>query len=156
MFFIPSLKGAAHPFYVSLTEIHLKPEKNTAQMSIRVFADDLESALRKLTGFNGHIETAEDSALFMQQISAYFDKRVQIRVNGFHLNFTLLGYEHEENAIWVYFESPLDKNPVEVDINMSILYDFLPGQSNLVHVLWQDQRKSFKLDFPERKYLVRF
>lgn len=151
-----SKKNNEHPFYLSVSDIYFKPEEKIIEVATRVFADDLEEALYKLTGLEGQINGSKEPNKYHKIFEWYFNGRMHISVNDKVIPLIVLGYEMEDNAVWIYFEGTLLEAPKNVEINNSILYDFLQTQSNMVHCHFKDIRKSFKLDYPERKYKIQF
>jgi len=143
--------AAEHPFYVSITEIHIKPSQQLVQLSCRMFTDDLEDALRRLNGVPADLLVPKDEATVNALLNAYVQARVQVQVNGVPQQLQFIGYESDEEAVWVHFEGKLTETPGRVDINNSLLFDFLPGQTNMVHCYLDEKRQSTKLDCPERK-----
>lgn len=141
-----------HPFYLSLTDIYFKPEYKIVEVGVRVFADDFEEALKKLTGIEGQINGSKDSLKYIKVFEWYFQGRLQISVNDKNIPLEVLGYEMEDEAVWIYLEGILNEEVKKVDINNSILYDFIDRQSNMVHCWNKGVRKSFKLNYPDRKY----
>ncbi|MBL0912762.1 MAG: hypothetical protein IBJ09_10360 [Bacteroidia bacterium] len=142
---------AEHPFYVSITEIHIQPQQQLIQLSCRMFADDLEDALRRLNGVAADLLVPKDEATVNALLNAYVQARVQIQVNGVPQQLEYIGYESDEEAVWVHFEGKLTETPGRVDVNNSLLFDFLPGQTNMLHCYLDEKRQSTKLDCPERK-----
>lgn len=141
-----------HPFYLSLTDIYLKPEDKIVEVGVRVFADDFEEALKKLTGMEGQINGSTDTLKYIKVFEWYFQGRLHISVNDKNIPLEVIGYEMEDEAVWVYLEGTLNEDVKKVDINNSILYDYLDRQSNMVHCWYKGKRQSFKLNYPDRKY----
>lgn len=140
-----------HPFYVGITEIRIQPAEKQIQLSCRLFIDDLEDALRRLNGVPANLLVPADEALVHKLLSDYVLARVQIQVNGQPQQLAFIGYESDEEAAWIYFEGPLTETPGRVDVNNSLLYDFIPSQTNMIHCYLGTARKSTKLGCPERK-----
>ena len=141
-----------HPFYLSLTDIYLKPEDKIVEVGVRVFADDFEEALKKLTGMEGQINGSTDTLKYIKVFEWYFQGRLHISVNDKNIPLEVIGYEMEDEAVWIYLEGNLNEDVKKVDINNSILYDYLERQSNMVHCWYKGKRQSFKLNYPERNY----
>lgn len=141
-----------HPFYLSLTDIYFKPEDKLVEVGVRVFADDFEEALKKLIGLEGQINGSKDTLKYNKAFEWYFNGRLHISVNDKNIPLEVLGYEMEDEAVWIYLEGNLEEAPKKVDINISILYDYLDRQSNMVHCWYKGKRESFKLNYPDRKY----
>lgn len=116
-----------------------------------MFTDDLEDALRRLNGVPADLLLPKDEATVNAQLNAYVQARVQVQVNGVPQQLQYIGYESDEEAVWIHFEGKLTETPGRVDLNNSLLFDFLPGQTNMIHCYLDEKRKSTKLDCPERK-----
>ncbi|MES2726908.1 MAG: DUF6702 family protein [Bacteroidota bacterium] len=141
-----------HPFYVSVTEIKFN-KNNTAAISCRLFTDDLQNALFKLYKVKTSLNK-KDTALnaFLEK---YFKERLVINTANKNLTLHCIGYEIEEEATWCYFEAN-GANSNKISISNSLLYDFLPEQSNLIHCYVNNERKSFKLVNPQTQAVFEF
>jgi hypothetical protein len=139
-----------HPFYVSVIEIDHNPKDATAEISVRIFTDDLEKTLQKQTTSTIDIIKPNNKALIDQQISQYIGKTLQLKINNKPVKFNYIGYEIIKESTWAYFEVTEIKEMNTVDINCSILHDFEKSQINLFHVKSKGNQKSYKLDYPNR------
>jgi hypothetical protein len=63
--------------------------------------------------------------------------------------FKYLGFEREDDALMVYYESPKINIPKQVMLENTLLYDFKKEQMNIVHVEINGERKSRKLSQPD-------
>ena len=59
LFVLTAFKTGAHEFYLSVTEIEYKEEKQSLQIITRIFTDDFEEVLRKR--FDDDIRLSLDS-----------------------------------------------------------------------------------------------
>lgn len=134
---------AAHAFHTSLTEIQFNPKEKSLEISIRLFTDDLETALTKLNNGQkimiGGKNDNSDAVLnkYIQQHFAIITPQKQKKP----LNF--VGKELEGDATWVYVEMPNS-----ADVKSHILYnDFMQelfdDQTNLVNFLYAGNKKTF-------------
>lgn len=139
-----------HPFFVSVIEINHNPTEATAEISVRIFTDDLEKTLQKQS--NGTIDIIKPSnkAFIDQQISQYISKHLSLKINGQPVKFNYIGYEIIKESTWSYFEVADVKTLSTIDINCSILHDFETSQINLFHVKSKGNQKSYKLDYPQK------
>lgn len=138
-----------HPFYLSVTELAYDKEEKVFQGSIRVFTNDMEDALTRITGKKADLLNAADTSAVVLTAAAYLKSRFSFAVDGEKINWQLLGYENEEEATWFYIETGSCSSPKQVRIINNILCDFLPQQMNIVHLLVNDQRKSGRINCPE-------
>lgn len=139
-----------HPFFVSVIEIEHNPKDATAEISIRIFTDDLEKTLQKQSTTTIDIIKPNNKAVIDQKISQYMNKMLQLKINGKAVKFNYIGYEIIKESTWSYFEVTEVKEMNSVDINCSILHDFETSQINLFHVKSKGNQKSYKLDYPNK------
>jgi len=145
LLFISSFQKVRHPFFVSVIDINYKQKERTLQLSVKLFTNDLEDALRRTSKYKidilNPINKAEtDSILFN-----YISKRFNITINSKKQTFNFIGYEKEEEAIWTYLEIKNSAQPKKIHIETKLLYDFLPQQINIVHIDINGIKKSSKV-----------
>jgi hypothetical protein len=139
-----------HPFYVSVIEINHNPTEATAEISVRIFTDDLEKTLQKQSTSSIDIIKPTNKALIDQQINQYIGKHLLLKINGKAVKFNYIGYEIIKESTWSYFEVVDVKTLNSIDINCTILHDFETSQINLFHVKSKGNQKSYKLDYPQQ------
>lgn len=139
-----------HPFFVSVIEIEHNPKDATAEISVRIFTDDLEKTLQKQSTGTIDIIKPTNKVLIDQKISQYISKSLQLKINGKAVKLNYIGYEIIKESTWSYFEVTDIKEMNTVDINCAILHDFETSQINLFHVKSKGNQKSYKLDYPNK------
>jgi hypothetical protein len=147
-----SAKKVAHPFFISVTEIRSDSKKQTFQVSCRMFTDDLQEALYKLYQYKTELSAQETGA--DAYLNRYISERLQINVGGKYVPLTFVGYEIEEEATWCYLETTTFPGTGQAQVNNRLLYDFISGQTNLVHFYKDGVRSSSKLNNPD--YYIAF
>lgn len=135
---------------MGLTEITFN-EKPEIQVSVRLFTNDLEDALRKSSGksidiLNPRNKAEADSILFH-----YLNKRLAISINAKPMKLNFIGYEKEEESIWTYMEIKSAKPliPKILQIDNKLLYDYFPGQTHIIRVNRNNTASSKKINNPE-------
>jgi hypothetical protein len=142
--------GIFHPFYVSVTEINHNPKEQTLEVSCKMFSEDLEDILKK------NYKTAVDLTAQKQQpqnekmIQDYISKHLAIQANGKALKLNFIGFEKEAESVYCYFETEKINGVKKLDVTDSILQDFSDKQINIIHVVVNNNRKSQKLDYPDK------
>jgi hypothetical protein len=137
-----------HPYYVSVSDIRIDSESKSVNVSCKLFTDDLQEALYKLNKSEVNLSIQSESQKLM--LEQYFKERFKLTIAGKAIPLKLIGYEIEEEATWCYLEFNKFENLGKVIISNSLLYDFLPEQTNLIHCYYNLNRKSFKLNNPDK------
>jgi hypothetical protein len=141
---------AKHPFYVSVTEINHNATDKTLEIDSKLFAEDLEQILEKNYKTTLDITSDKDKERFDQLIADYFSKHLSLSVNGGAVALTYVGYEVDKESAHCYFQVDHVTTVSKMDINNSILYDFIDSQMNIMHVTVNGKRKSTRLTYPDR------
>lgn len=134
--FILLLCGAfvAHDFYVSIAEIDYNDESKSLEVSVKVFADDLEKVIKDKEGITLHIGEMNENEQCGAYISAYLKEHFKITVDGEEKSLEYLGHEMEKrDAVWSFFEVFDVDQPKDVQIENSILVNEYEGQKNIVY-----------------------
>lgn len=138
-----------HPFYTSVVEIEHNKQEKSLEVICRIFTDDFESILRK--NYNTRVDLFNDSYKNANTlIPDYINRHLAITTDGSAVQLKYVGYERKQEACWCYFEAPSASEPRKISIVSNLLYDFTDKQFNLFHVTVNGNRKSTKLDYPER------
>lgn len=139
-----------HPFFVSVIQIDHNPKEASAEISVRIFTDDLEKTLQKYTTAKIDIVHPKDRNLINQQLSSYIGKYLRLKINGQIVIAKYIGYEIIKESTWSYFEIAGIKEMNQLQIDCALLYDFENNQINIIHAKSKGTEKSYKLDFPNR------
>jgi hypothetical protein len=121
----------AHKFYVSLTDTQYNEESGRLEISSKYFIDDLELALELSP--DEHIVMPMDN-LITAQMSKYLQKHLIFRTDNQNCPLEILGYEVEDDVVWIYLESQEIPKFSEVSVTASQLTDLFEEQQNIVHV----------------------
>ena len=122
-----------HPFYLSVTDLKYNAVEHAIQGSVKVFTNDLESALKRTYRQPVDLMHPKDSTKTATILKNYLEKHLVLSINGQNKTFDLLGFEREEEAVWMYIEIRNCPLPKTVIIENSILYEDLVSQSNIIH-----------------------
>lgn len=137
-----------HPFYISMTDINYHAPTKSLEVSVRIFPDDLESALKKSCKCKVELVQPTNKAAMEKLVAGYIGKRLQIKVNGQPVALQFAGYAEEGGSIWSYFE--VKDVPVlhGLEITNSLLHDYTSQQVNMLHITANGKERSEKLDYP--------
>lgn len=134
-------KKVLHPFHTSVTECVYNEKEKIWELSIRLFQDDFEQALTEFQGkkFQFQFSPSPDGIL-----EAYIRKHVGILVNQkLQTPYRWIGWESQADVIWIYLEIPTDNNLSGVYFQQSVLMDAFSDQTNLIHLVKKDSKKSY-------------
>ncbi len=134
-----------HPFHVTVMEILHKPQEKVVQVSVRIFMDDLEQALRAETGNTNLNITAEDDYDYLNgEVGNYLGNRIRLTSKK-PIALQYLGFEYEDDVLWCYFEATKVKKFDFLEVENSILTEAFSDQENLVHFRRSGEVRSARL-----------
>lgn len=143
-------ENPAHPFHISVTEILHKPEDKSIQMTIRLFSDDLEMALREFSENQDlDIFKKEDSAYLTTLIGKYVLENVSLSTKK-EIELNYLGFEYDNDVIYCYVEAMKVRPFEQLTIRNTLLTSTFDDQENLVHVKKAGKVKSLRMSFSKR------
>lgn len=120
-------------------------------ISCKVFTNDLENALKQLYKESIDLKNTKDEKKAEELLKKYFSSHFSVQTGGEIQQPAYVGYEIEEEAIWIYFEVNDYTAKGKIEITNTLLYDFLPAQNNLIHCIYNGTRKSTRLVNPDQK-----
>jgi hypothetical protein len=138
-----------HPFFVSVVQIDQNTKEKSLEVSVRIFAEDLEATLKKFGNAKIDLQHPTDKAVVDKLITTYIQSKLQLKVDGKPVTMHYIGYEQRLESIWVYLEVDNVSSLKKLDVNCNLLYEFEQKQSNIIHVKAAGSDKSFKLDNPK-------
>ncbi len=145
----------AHKYYFSLTEIKSNTFSKTLSVSSKLFIDDLENALQKANKIKFDLSKSTDNKEVQNAVFNYINSHLQIYLDGKMVPLNLVGFEIENEVVWIYLESTLNKKEFKTTkIINSILYDFSADQTNLVQFKWNNNNYTEKLTYPNKELII--
>ncbi len=148
---------AAHPLYVTVTEINYNAGDKNLEISVKIFTDDFENALTTLNHSKVDLTTPKDKAVADKQVYDYIKGNLQLKLDGKPVSLEFVGFEKETDAVWSYLQvSNTAKAPKTIDIHNSLLHESYDKQINLMHVSVGGTRKSTRLNYPDKDVKIQF
>lgn len=143
--------GAAakpHPLYISVTDIKHNPGDRILEVSCKIFTNDFESVLEKMSGTKVDLSAAADRTAANRLIEQYVVKYLQLRVDGRPVVLHFVGSENERDGTWSYFQVNDIVTVKKIEVTDALLYDSFKQQINILDVTVGGVRKSTRLDCP--------
>lgn len=135
----------AHQFHVSKCLIEYSPEDQAIQISMHIFIDDLEDALRLKGVDQLYICTEKEADKAEQYLEAYLRQQFSLKVNDQAIEYTFLGKEISEDlaAVWCYFEIPNVSQIASLSVRNEILLDLYDDQKNITQIIGPNSKQGF-------------
>jgi len=145
-----------HPFYLSVTDMKYNAKEKSLQTSVKLFTNDLEEALKKIYKQPVDLINVKDKEAINKLLDDYIKKHLSVKVGGKPQKLNFVGFEHEEEAIWIYLEYQNCPLPKKIEIENTLLYDFIKTQINIVNIEVNGLKKSSKVTNPEKSLIFEF
>lgn len=139
-----------HPYHVGSVEINYNAKTKTFEISAKFFLDDLENSLNAKYNKTLHFGEEKSKAGLDQALENYFAEYFKLKSNNKFMKINYLGFEEDKESVNVYLESEATEMPKKVETAVSLLYSFFDDQMNIVHIIVNGERKSSKLNYPDR------
>lgn len=140
------LSFSFHEFHVSKCLVNYSEEDQSLQISIHIFIDDFESALKdkEVQLFLG---TEKEKPSGDQLVASYLSEKLKIKVDGVDKSFEYIGKEISEDleALWCYFEIENTNPNQKIEIENTILMELFDDQKNIVSLKGPLQTKAYFL-----------
>ena len=140
-----------HPFHVSVVEIEHNSGDKTLEISCKIFTDDFENALAKNYKTKVDLINPPNKAAMDTLVKKYILSHLSIRANGRPVVFSYLGHENEKEAAYGYLEVENISSVSKLEIINTLMHDEFIDQVNIMHVKVGGNRKSTKLDYPDKE-----
>ena len=138
-----------HPFYITMTDIVYRSTSKSVQVSVRIFTDDFEKALRKNCHCKVDLSSKDNTAAMNPLVQQYILQHLKIKLNGHGAMLVYKGYQPEGESTWNYFEVSAINKFRRVHIVNTLLHDYKDEQISMVHVTANGNEQTNKLNFPE-------
>lgn len=153
LFFFSAFK---HPFYLGVADLKYSETEKSIQGSVKLFTNDFETILKKNYKQSIDLINTKDKESTKKIITDYISKHFTLKLNGELKNFTVIGYEREEEAVFTYIEFKNCEPAKTIDVDISLLYDSFKEQMNIVHFELNGIKKSVKVNNPDKKVVFNF
>ncbi|HFC00597.1 MAG TPA: hypothetical protein ENJ53_07310 [Phaeodactylibacter sp.] len=137
-----------HAIHVTKCNIDFSDEEKTLQITLHIYLDDLESAIKK-EGVTEKLNlcTPKENPDGDKYVTEYFKKMFSLEVNNQSVDFDFLGKEPAKNILagWFYLEVKNVEELNDLKINYKILTDLYDDQQNVIRLKGPHQKKGYFL-----------
>ncbi len=143
-----------HKYYVSVTQIDYLQEKQSVQITSRIFIDDFEKLLRERYDDNIILANKNESGITDNYIERYLNEKLKIKINGKDANLLFIGKEYDTDIVKCYLEIEGIKKIESIEISNQVLFDLFSEQQNIVKTKIYNKQKSFLFDRNNKNVLL--
>lgn len=125
-----------HKFHVSVTQIEYNQKEQSAEITIRVFADDLETALSQHAKRPIKIDpaTANKDKRLGETVIAYLRENFQLKTAaGRPVKLGWVGLEWQTDMFWLYVEGKLASGLEGTQLRNKVFQELFEDQVNIVN-----------------------
>lgn len=127
--------SAIHPLHVTVTEIEMDEKEKQLEITMRVFVDDLEQAMRNdLKQPDLDILKLTTGQTVDQMVSNYLKSHFKLSLDTKNQEIKYLGHEIDGDAFIFYLEVAHVKKWKTIRLLNNSMTETFDDQSNLVHV----------------------
>jgi hypothetical protein len=144
-----------HKYYVSLCEIEYLKEKQSVQIILGVFIDDLEFTLSKNIGKQLNLASKTEVENVDDYYKKYLSEHLLVSVNSKNQSFKYIGKEYDGDIVRFYLEISGIKEFKSIEITNNILINEFPDQKNIVKIKVKDFNKTFYLNKSNNKSFLK-
>jgi len=132
------LVAAAHKYYTSLAQAEYDAESKSMEVTLRVFADDLELALTRRAGLAVSLDRTKNAD---RLVLAYLRDTFEIRNrDGEAKALKWVGMELRAGVAWLYVEAEMPEGLSGARLRDHVLFELFAEQVNTVSVRYAGAR----------------
>ncbi|MDX1476513.1 MAG: DUF6702 family protein [Saprospiraceae bacterium] len=122
-----------HAFYVSVIEVRHIDQVPSATITVKVFSDDLQTALRQA---RGDVDPALANLCLTEAdaIRSYFAEHLQVKINDQLLSLTHTSCGFEGDAHQIQFTAGCPEQWSHLEIHADYFMEVYPTQMQMVHI----------------------
>ncbi len=136
---------AWHPLHVSVTEIAYDEKERELEIIMRIFTDDLETAIRARNNQPDLDLLNPATSTTNNLVKEYVLERFSVTLDGKRQALNFLGTQPEGDALLCFIQVRSVKKWKTIEVVNSVITETYDDQSNLVHVTVGSAVRSLRL-----------
>lgn len=136
----PDTARAFHPLHESLTEIRRNPQTGSLEVTMCLWAADLEDQIKSKTGEPVDLAAKDAPKKFDKMVRAFVEKHFSVLQNSVPTQSRWIGYEIENHRIWIYFEIKNCATAESWTVKHTSFHQLNENQSNAI--IFRDDERS--------------
>lgn len=141
-----------HPIHISTVEIEHNAADKNLEITCKIFWDDFETVLTKNNNRSKRVDLTNEKNLAENNklVPAYITSHLSLIIDGKPVALSFVGFEKEDAVIFSYLEVPGISSVKKISITNNLMHDMFDDQVEIIHVIVNGNRKSTKLEYPEK------
>jgi hypothetical protein len=141
-----------HPIHISTVEIEHNAADKNLEITCKIFWDDFETVLTKVNSRSKRVDLTNEKGLADNNklVPAYITSHLSLIVDGKPVALNFVGFEKEDAVIFSYLEVTGISAVKKISITNNLMHDMFDDQVEIIHVVVNGNRKSTKLEYPEK------
>ena len=124
----------AHPFHSSIFSINFNDNSRSIEITIRVFANDLEKTINQINNSSVIIDNNDNMQDIDSLIFNYINKTIFLSINERKRDLSWIGKEFETDIVWLYLEIlDVDKKIKKIISENRFLFSSFEDQLNIMN-----------------------
>ena len=145
-----------HEEYYSFTHIRYKESEKSLQITMKLFINDVEAAMKKNYDKNFELNSDREPENSDELVDQYLRTKFTVTVDGKIQNYQWIGKEYNKDMVYIYLDiSDLEKFQ-SLQIQNTMIMDVYSIQENIVKITAFGQEKSMILTINSESGVVRF
>ncbi|MDD7886663.1 DUF6702 family protein [Flavivirga sp. 57AJ16] len=145
-----------HKYYISVTQINFIEEKQSVQITTRIFIDDFESLLRERYDESITLAGKDEPKIADTYIGRYLKESIKVKINEKEAHLTFIGKEYDQDIMRCYLEIEGVRSVKSFEVSNKVLFDLFEEQQNIVKTKINAKQKSFILIPEKHNALLKF
>ena len=145
-----------HGIYLSVVEIIHEAGQKKARLSVKIFTNDLEDALKNAFQKKFKIDTIQSCNSYKNEIESYFKSHLSLLINQSEVSIFFEKCEKNGNSLWVYFKLDSPEKWDEIKVKADYLMELFPTQSNIVSIKNGNKKRFAKLSIDKPSTTEKF
>ncbi|HKK75356.1 MAG TPA: DUF6702 family protein [Saprospiraceae bacterium] len=134
---------AVHDFHLSKALVEYNEKEQAIQVSMHIFLDDLEEALRRKGLDDLYFCTKKEDEYAEAYMEAYLREHFTLTINGQETEYNFLGKEPSGDfqGAWCYIEVKDVSQLNEISIRNDLLMEIFEDQKNVIQLIGPNNKR---------------
>ena len=139
IYIVSHLPIYCHSFHASISSFDCKKNTSTIEITMKLFTDDIEYALRSLENSDLVLDSKVNLHNIDSLIFSYIKMNLVLLLNNKKTELLWIGKEIDNDITWCYLEIKNIDKLFELKIKNSLLFSFFDDQLNICHFYCNDK-----------------
>ena len=139
VYIVSHLPANCHSFHASISSFDCKKNTSTIEITMKLFTDDLEYALRSLENSDLVLDSKANLHNIDSLIFSYIKMNLILSLNNNKTELLWIGKEIDNDITWCYLEIANIDKLFELKIKNSLFFSFFDDQLNICHFHCNDK-----------------